>query len=357
MKILVVGDWSWKQYEEAFSDALQLTNNNIFRFPTGKFFSTLLGKFEKKYAFPGLCSLILNYRILKRAYELNPDWIFFWRPTNIWPLTLKRLSSMGILLASYNNDDPFGCYLNSKAPRFHKFMWHWYLKCLPIFDLNFFYRKVNCDEAIVYGSSISHILLPYFQPDQDHPVFLDTEESRLYSTQVVFIGHYESDGRVESIRALLQAGIKVKLWGGKHWSKIVLGSSYEILAPILPVYGENYAKALSGAEICLAFLSKMNRDTYTRRCFEIPACGKLLLAERTEDLINIFKEDEEACFFSSNDELVAKVNWLLQNPGIRRKISDNGCKRVWLDGYDVNSRAREFISILENFKKIKKSLL
>ena len=77
-------------------------------------------------------------------------------------------------------------------------------------------------------------------------------------------------------------------------------AEYGYFAPIEPVFGDDYAKALCGAKVCLAFLSKLNRDSYTRRCFEIPACGNVMLAERTADLCRMFKEDEEACFFSSS---------------------------------------------------------
>jgi spore maturation protein CgeB len=109
-----------------------------------------------------------------------------------------------------------------------------------------------------------------------------------------------------------------------------------------------YAKALCGADICLCFLSKINRDVYTRRCFEIPACGRLLLAERTYELQTLFKEDEEACFFSSEEELTNKVCWLLENPTIRNKIAESGQKRVWKDGHDIYSRTKLFFGKLKH---------
>ena len=127
----------------------------------------------------------------------------------------------------------------------------------------------------------------------------------------------------------------------------MLGDAYNHFAPIVPVEGDNYTKALCGAKICLAFLSKLNRDTYTRRCFEIPACGRVMLAERTEDLQKMFKEDEEACFFSSNEELLEKVQWLLANPERREAIAKAGLRRVWTDGHDVKSRAQFFINSIQ----------
>jgi spore maturation protein CgeB len=144
----------------------------------------------------------------------------------------------------------------------------------------------------------------------------------------------------------MEAEIQVKIWSGGDWPRQILGNLYNHLQPIEPVLGNDYPKALCGAKICLAFLSKLNRDTYTRRCFEIPACGRLMLAERTDDLQKLFKEDEEACFFSSNEELVQKVRWLLANPEIRERIAAAGLQRVWADGHDVASRARQFLQAL-----------
>ena len=99
--------------------------------------------------------------------------------------------------------------------------------------------------------------------------------------------------------------------------------------------------------MCLCFLSKLNRDTYTRRCFEIPACGKLLLSERTEDLMKMFTEDEEAVFFSTPEELVEKALWLSQHPEDVERIARAGMQRVHLDGHSVKDRMKEFVTVLE----------
>jgi hypothetical protein len=187
----------------------------------------------------------------------------------------------------------------------------------------------------------------WFVPQIHKPVQICTTEHERFITDVVFIGHYEPDGREDSIRALVTAGIRVKLWGGHYWSRKVLGDLYDSLSPIVPAEGEDYAKALCGAKVCLCFLSKLNRDTYTRRCFEIPACGKVMLAERTDDLMQFFKEDEEACFFSSPEELVRKAQWLINNPDIRERIARAGLRRVWADGHDVVSRAKYFLSVVD----------
>lgn len=95
---------------------------------------------------------------------------------------------------------------------------------------------------------------------------LAADGQQRYETDVVFVGHCEPDGREDSIRTLVLAGMRVKLWGGHYWSRARLEVISDHLAPIVPAERDLYRKALSGAKIFLCFLSKLNRDTYTRRC-------------------------------------------------------------------------------------------
>ena len=62
--------------------------------------------------------------------------------------------------------------------------------------------------------------------------------------------------------------------------------------------------------------------------------------------MTLFKEDDEACFFSSSKELVEKAEWLLENDDCRERIAKAGCRRVWSDLHDVESRAKQFLDVL-----------
>lgn len=348
MKIMIVGSWRWPIYEKSFSYGLTYNGvDDIVSFSTDRYFNGILGRLQLTLPMSGPILLRLNKELIKEVITQQPDLVFFWRPTHILPNIVKKINNLGAQTVSYNNDDPFGPQSHGDVPWHYHFLWHFYKRCLPYFDRNFFYRQINCDEALMRNAKHAEVLLPYFLPCKDRPVELSTAEKHRFQTDVTFVGHYEPDGREHSIRALMDAGVVVKIWGGHYWSRGVLGDLYDRLQPIVPAEGDDYAKALCGAKVCLAFLSKLNRDTYTRRCFEIPACGRVMLAERTPDLQNMFKEDEEACFFSSVEELVEKVRWLLENPDERERIAVAGKERVWADGHDVKSRAKEFLSHIQ----------
>lgn len=350
MKILCVGDWSWSQYEDAFAKGLRENGHEVLALPLNHFFNGTMGRIQKVIPLPGVALLRINRAVIDAVSEKRPDLVLFWRPTHIFPKTVQKINKLGVCTVSYNNDDPFGPRTHGKVPWHHHLLWFWYLRCLRFFNKNFLYRRINCLEALDYGAKHAEVLMPYFMPWKDRPVELTMSERERFATDIVFVGHYEPDGRVKRLRALANAGMKIKLWGGGYWTRDVLGDLYDDLAPIGPAEGDNYAKALCGAKVCLAFLSKLNRDTYTRRCFEIPACGAVMLAERTPDLLRMFKEDEEACFFSSVDEMIEKARWLVDNDAIRNKIAEAGLRRVWSEGHDVGSRARQFLGLLNFFE-------
>jgi spore maturation protein CgeB len=158
----------------------------------------------------------------------------------------------------------------------------------------------------------------------------------------------------EFLSPIVEANIDLKIWGG-YWDflkdgkwtlrrKIILdqlagGVPYNIhFHPELAarwqggeVYGDDYARALSGAKIGLGFLRKVCPDQHTTRTFEIPACGSMLLADRTPEHQEFFEEGKEADFFDSKEELTEKVRFYTTNERARADLASKGRQRC-VDG-------------------------
>jgi spore maturation protein CgeB len=346
MKLLLAGNWKYEWYEEACTRALRELGVQIIPFQFSRFFLNYWGKAQTVVPFPGPALIRLNQALLQAVVKERPDWVYVWRGTHVLPWTLRLMrKKTSVRLMSYNNDDPFGPRAHGNVPWHHYVLWFWYTRTLKEYDANFVYRPINIGEVTAAGGKNVRVLKPYFVPWLHRPVELSEEDFRNYGCDVVFVGHYEPDGRENYIRALIKDGFHVRIFGSDYWNTRAPQDLREHVGIVRPVYGDDYSKALCGARIALGLLSRLNRDTYTRRHLEIPACGSLLLSERTSDLERMFKTDEEAVFFSSVEELVDRTRWLLGRPVERAKIARMGRARVWADGHDVVSRMREILQI------------
>lgn len=347
MKLLLIGEWKWYHYEQAFSESLDHSGINVIKFSTLKYFNLALSKIEYKFPIFPFFSIALNINILFYIKKNNISHVFFWRPIHILPFLLKTLKNKNIKLYSYNNDDPFNSLKsNFKTRIYHKYLWFWYKKGLKYYDINFFYRSINIRESYKYFSSNSKLLLPYFIPWH---IPLTIMKSIYKKYDVVFIGHYEDDGRLEIINHLLDNNIDIRIWGGQKWNEVLKHKNYKGISPIHEIHGIEYYKLLANSKICISFLSKLNRDEYTRRSFEIPASASLMLSERTKYLENIYIENREIIFFDNKKDLVEKIKFLLANPSLIDEISHNSSVKVNILGGDINFRAKYFIEQLHEF--------
>jgi spore maturation protein CgeB len=58
-----------------------------------------------------------------------------------------------------------------------------------------------------------------------------------------------------------------------------------------------------------------------------------MLAEYSEEHVNLFKENSEAVYFKDNIYLLDKVSYYLKNEDARNDISTNGYNRCLNSGY------------------------
>ena len=106
------------------------------------------------------------------------------------------------------------------------------------------------------------------------------------------------------------------------------------------VYADDYARALTAARIGVGFLRQTWPDQHTTRTFEIPACGSLLLADRTEEHQSFFEEGREAEFFGSAEELVEKAKFYASHETERSRLAAAGRARCVASGYAYVERLR-----------------
>lgn len=347
MKVLVAGDWHSELHEEVVAAALRRLGHAVDELRWCRFFddtdvprlAALARRAQNKYlAGPALSQV--NRQLQQQALAFRPDVVFVYRGTHIRAATLRAIKSAlpQCVLIGYNNDDPF----SREHPRY---LWRHFLHAVPAYDLVLAYRHVNIAEYRQAGAQRVELLRSWYVPQRNHPVALTAAEQAEFGTEVVFVGHYEADQRLDFLEEVVRQGFRLRLFGpGYDWDPVLRQSTVlRHLVPVRLVWGEDYNRALCGARIALCFFSKLNRDTYTRRCFEIPASGSLLLSEHSDDLAGLYREGVEADFFRSRDEMVARIRLYLGDPQRRDAVAAAGRQRVQADGHDVDSRMRQVL--------------
>jgi len=105
---------------------------------------------------------------------------------------------------------------------------------------------------------------------------------------------------------------------------VVNGVSYDRNKPIgRPVY-EDYRNALANSRIGLNFNWKGDVDVITGRTWEIFSSGSLLLQSSSKILDGLFDEGVHYLAFSSKEDLLARLNFLSENPTYAETIASSG---------------------------------
>jgi spore maturation protein CgeB len=337
--------------------SLERLGHEVVAFPWFRYFRagpgplggaiSLLKRAENKFlAGPDLARL--NADLLALTARQQPDAVLVYRGTHIYARTLRRMRQAApkAVLAGYNNDDPF-------APKQFARLFRHFLEGVPEYDVILAYRQHNLEDYRRAGARRVELLRSWFVSERNHHVDLGPAEREQYACDVAFAGHYENDGRIEYLEAVLQRGWRLHLYG-PDWEGVIPPSSpLARLGPIRAVWGEEYNKALCGAKIALCFLSKLNRDTYTRRCFEIPATRTMMLSEYSDDLASLYQPGVEAEFFVGKDDMLGKLERYLADDALRGTVAGRGWQRVHAGGHDVVSRMRQLVGQLETISLTK----
>lgn len=268
-------------------------------------------------------SLRINTRIRNQILKKKYDLIWIDKGLLISKKTLEfiKKNSPSSILIGYSPDN--------MAKR-HNQSLH-FIESLPYYDYYVTTKSYTVVKLYQMGAKNVILVNNAYEETFHHPYDISPEEKERLGGKVGFIGMWEKN-RCDSILYLAKHGIPVRVWGAGKWLE------YKGLYPSLTIedtglFTEDYNKALSAFDISLCFLRKMNNDLQTTRTMEIPACGSLLMAERTTEHEALFKNGEEAVFFSNNEELLEKCRYYLSHTEELKKIAKAGRERCISSGY------------------------
>ncbi|MDP3071643.1 MAG: glycosyltransferase [Opitutaceae bacterium] len=268
----------------------------------------------------------LNAAVLHLVREQRLNFLWIDKGTWVAPATLRELRRSGVRLAHHVTDALWPRPLRLRFTRRRL------AATAPLYD---HYLTSNAADfrrlQATMPGRVALTQLGYDERRFDSKPGRDSELAARWTHDAIFIGHWEP--RTErGITALLAAGVRVKVYGRPWLARArrnprLAGHVFDSLND------RDYVLALKHALIGLGFVSEWNYNETAGRSYEIPACGTFLLAMRTREHQRDYREGEEAEFFGSEAELVAKVRRYLADDAARSAIAARGHRRCTTSGY------------------------
>lgn len=263
-----------------------------------------------------------------------------WIDKGVWlqPQTLLALKDItGAPVVHYTPDPHFG--FNHAAQR---------LLCRSIrhYDLLFTTKPFEVSQYRTQGARDIRLVAQSYDEDQLFPRTLTDAERLRFRSEVCFVGQCDAP-RLRLLRVAAATRSRLRVWG-PHWRRRLWRHAW--LRPAFSgdgAFGDDYARALSGAEIGLCLLTKLVPETTTTRSVEIPGCGAFMLAERTDDHCALFEEGVEAEYFSGAAEMADKIRFYIAHPAARGKIAAAGYARCRSSGYGNRARMRTLLAMTD----------
>jgi hypothetical protein len=279
----------------------------------------------ESYSHVGPVTARANRALRAAAEEHRPDLIWIDKGDWVWNSTSKALRARGAFMVQHNTD---ALWPRPLPLRFNRRL----LRSTPLWFDVFLTTNVDDHARVARHSATASLLTELgFDDDRFELSPLPSGLRERWANPMIFIGHHEP--RTEAgILALIEAGLPVTVFGHPPWfasrHRKRLGNH---LQPHLT--DDDYVHAIKGAKIGLCFVSAVNYNQTAARSFEIPGCGTFLLAARSPQHLDCYREGHEAEFFGDPRELVQKARYYLEHDDERQAIARRGRERCDASGY------------------------
>ena len=263
----------------------------------------------------GPISYLFSYLLKKWVNTNKIKIIWFDKQNYLRPELLDYFNKIGVYTIYFSHDDQFN--IKNQSLIFHELIVKFNLiVTTKSYNVNEYKKNLNISNILLINNAADPSI---FYPKHD------CQKEKQFNCS--FVGFFENDrfNLINNIAKYHQVNI---FSDDNRWYQGASG-----IAKNDSVWDADYNNVLNKSNINLCFLRKENRDLQTTRSIEIPMSGNLMLAERTSEHLNLFKEGFEADFFSSSEELISKVNFYTNNPDLALWIGGNGLARCINSGY------------------------
>lgn len=349
-KVLYVGHLTRGQTSLMRAEAMARLGVDVARFDVRRFLDPRSFLERRVGAAVGVSPALaaLNRALRATVDEVKPAAVWFDKQAFVSPRTVARIKASGACLV-FSTPDPLFHHFSQRTAAIKA--------AFAAVDL---FVTTKSYELDAYRRLGPVVYMPQgYCPDVHRPVPVPCAEM----VDAAFVGTWEPR-REALLRAITRRDLSVRI-RGYGWDHVVdgragprhalrlrrlaNGAPYsvrhrpELAGSLAPgeIYGEYYARAVSAGRIGLGLLrTTLCADQHTTRTFEIPACGAMLLADRTNEHLELFEEDREAVFASDEDEFADKAAYYAHNDAARERIAAAGQARCVASGYSYTDRLR-----------------
>jgi hypothetical protein len=338
MRILLIGNMAFYHVGAFFRNALHTLGQPHIALDQSLYEQIAAPPIVCKVAYRVMGRRPMGYRrfnrdILAAAQDLGAEMVFVTGNAPVAGSTLRELKErVGAVLVNYATDDPFNRLV---CPR-------WVVANIPFYDLYVCTKRAIMDDVRAAGCRQVAFVPFGYDPSLHFPDnFGSAGEFEGFSCDAVFVGGGDRD-RYPYFEALVRAipDLRLHLYGGYWDGNPTLARHDRGLAR-----GRDYRLALRGAKIAPCLVRRSNRDGHVMRTFEVPACGAFMLAERTTEHQEFFREGEEVGYFSSPAELVEKVRYYLNHDNERQRMTEAAYRKVTSGNHTYAHRLEQILEL------------
>lgn len=267
------------------------------------------------------------------------DFLLAFKGMLLEPATLKKFIDRGVPCYCLYPDVSFQDHGNT--------IW----RCIPLYDCVFTTKCFHVNDPKVRDKTKQLRFVRHgFDPAVHRPIETDAGLSASYGCDLSFVGVW-SPKKEAILTYILKClpELDIRIWG-PVWEKSAspIRSKWQGRG----AYGDEASAIYSLSKINLGLLSEAGTGTQagdqtTARTWQIPAAGGFMLHEHTKELQEFFEANHEVATFSSQPELIEKIEFYLSNEEDRNRVRSSGHERCHREPYTYRSAVNSILKYHE----------
>jgi len=340
MKIFIIGQFEEGSLCSSYLKAFRQLGCEVSSFDEAQEYRNISAFTRQRYLNKTLemwFSIAMNKRLLETTRNNSADFWLIIKGQRIFPETISKIrQEKGGIFFNINPDDPFNKNKGASSENIRK--------ALRRFDCYFIWSKYLVNKLKEAGLKKVEYLPFGFDPEINYQIQSSAGDRSLFGHDLVFVGNWEK--RREKWLGYLK-DLDLAIWGGDYWQRYCRDKGLATKWQRAEICAKDIPRVFNASKISLNILREQNLESINMRTFEAPACGVFVLAERSQEAKGLFKEDKEAVYFSTPQELRKKVMYYLVHEEERNEIAQAGYQNCISNNHTYLDRAKFILGVYE----------